>query len=204
MLPEWQDRFTGWERADSIVVNPHKWLFVPMDLSILYTRKPEVLKQAFSLVPEYLKTSEDAVVENMMDYGLQLGRQFRSLKLWFVMRYFGVEGIQARLREHIALARLFADLVEHHPDFELTAPVEFSLVCFRYNPSGISDEEMLERLNAELEEHVNAGRQIFIVHTKIKGVYMLRFTVGNLHTTEAHVRQAFEVIAKAARGLHKP
>lgn len=203
MLPEWRDRFSGWERADSIVINPHKWLFVPMDLSILYTRKPDVLKQAFSLTPEYLKTTEDALVENMMDYGIQLGRRFRSLKLWFVMRYFGIEGLQARLREHIVLAQLFGDLVQVHPDFELTAPVEFSLVCFRFRPQNLpgADDATLERLNTELEERLNASGDIFLVHTKVHGVYTLRFAVGNMETTEEHVRRAFQTIAETAKQL---
>jgi aromatic-L-amino-acid decarboxylase len=207
MLEEWRDRFVGWERADSIVVNPHKWLFVPMDLSVLYTRKPHVLKQAFSLTPEYLKTSEDALVENMMDYGVQLGRRFRSLKLWFVFRYFGVDGIKSRLREHIALAALFAHLVEEHQDFEIVAPVEFSLVCFRFKPKSLVSldettlESNLELLNAELEERVNASGEMFIVHTKLHETYTLRFTVGNLHTTEAHVRRAFERIAEVGAGI---
>jgi aromatic-L-amino-acid decarboxylase len=205
MLPEWRGRFAGWEEADSIVINPHKWLFVPMDLSILFTRKPHVLKQAFSLTPEYLKTSEDELVENMMDYGIQLGRRFRSLKLWFVMRYFGIEGLQARLREHIALARLFGDLVEAHPDFELTAPVEFSLVCFRFRPQYLpnADERALERFNTELEERLNASGNIFLVHTKVHGVYTLRFAVGNMETTEKHVRQAFKRIVAVAGMLGK-
>ncbi|MCU0425455.1 MAG: pyridoxal-dependent decarboxylase [Candidatus Kapabacteria bacterium] len=200
MLEEWRDRFQGWERADSIVVNPHKWLFVPIDLSVLYCRKPNVLKQAFSLTPEYLKTTEDDVVENMMDYGIQLGRRFRSLKLWFVMRYFGVEGIKSRLREHIALAQLFAELVKQHPDFELTTPVEFALVCFRYKPESHAgaSETTLERLNAELEERINAEGAIFLVHTKLHDVYTLRFAIGNLHTSEAHVRRAFERITGVA------
>jgi aromatic-L-amino-acid/L-tryptophan decarboxylase len=205
MLEEWRDRFVGWEHADSIVVNPHKWLFVPMDLSVLYSRKPHVLRQAFSLTPEYLKTSEDALVENMMDYGLQLGRRFRSLKLWFVMRYFGVDGIKARLREHIALTQLFARLVEAHPDFEILAPVEFALVCFRFKPSSLTsaDETTLERVNAALEERVNASGEMFIVHTKLRETYTLRFTVGNLHTSEAHVRRAFERIVAVAAELGK-
>ncbi len=209
MLEEWRDRFTGWERADSIVVNPHKWLFVPVDLSVLYSRKPQVLKQAFSLTPEYLKTTEDALVENMMDYGIQLGRRFRSLKLWFVLRYFGTEGIKARLREHIALAQYFARLVDEHPDFELLAPVEFALVCFRWNPRSLYDahhspeeqQRLIETLNIELEERVCADGDIFIVHTKLHNVYTLRFTVGNLHTTQAHVQQAFVRLVEAARTI---
>ncbi len=135
-----------------------------------------------------------------MDYGIQLGRRFRSLKLWFVMRYFGIAGIQARLREHIALARLFGDLVETHPDFELTAPVEFSLVCFRFKPQKEQSEATLERMNAALEERLNATGEIFLVHTVVHGVYTLRFAVGNMETTEDHVRRAFQkIIAEAAR-----
>lgn len=205
MLEEWRDRFSGWERADSIVVNPHKWLFVPMDLSVLYCRKPHVLKQAFSLTPEYLKTTEDAVVENMMDYGIQLGRRFRSLKLWFVMRYFGTEGIKSRLREHIALTQLFARRIEEHPDFEIVAPVEFALVCFRYKPQSLAtaDETTLERINTDLEERINAGREMFIVHTKFNNIYTLRFTVGNLHTSETHVERAFHNICTHAQAIEK-
>ena len=203
LLPEWRNRFTGWERADSIVMNPHKWLFTPMDLSVFYTRKPQTLRAAFSLTPEYLKTSEDAEVENMMDYGLQLGRRFRSLKLWFTLRYFGLESIRARLREHIELARLFAQLIEARTDFELLAPVEFSLVCFRYRPDALlnADESELSQLNARLEEALNAEGEIFIVHTTLGGRYALRFAVGNIETSERHVRRAFERIAAAAEAL---
>lgn len=131
ILPEMQPLFAGWERADSIVVNPHKWLFTPFDLSILYCKHLNDLKEAFSLVAEYLKTSDISDVKNGMDYGIQLGRRFRALKLWFVMRYFGVEGMQARLREHCRLARLFASWVEQSGDWEMMAPVPFALVCFR-------------------------------------------------------------------------
>lgn len=205
LLPEWRDRFSGWERADSLVVNPHKWLFTPMDLSAFYTRKPETLRAAFSLTPEYLKTSEDGEVENMMDYGLQLGRRFRSLKLWFTLRYFGLESIRARIREHIELARLFARLIGERPDFELLAPVEFSLVCFRYRPPALrsADENELSRLNARLEEALNAEGEIFIVHTTLHGRYALRFAVGNIETSERHVRRAFEKIVAAAETLSK-
>jgi len=209
MLEEWRDRFTGWERADSIVVNPHKWLFVPVDLSVLYSRKPHVLKQAFSLTPEYLKTTEDALVENMMDYGIQLGRRFRSLKLWFVLRYFGTEGIKARLREHIALAQYFALLVDEHPEFELLAPVEFALVCFRWKPRFLDNahysteerERLIETLNTALEERVCASGEMFIVHTKLHNAYTLRFAVGNLHTTQAHVKQAFARLVETAQTI---
>ncbi|MFQ5753414.1 MAG: pyridoxal phosphate-dependent decarboxylase family protein, partial [bacterium] len=134
VIPEMRDVLNGCDRADSIVVNPHKWLFVPVDLSAFYTKKPEILRQAFSLVPEYLRTQEDSEVENYMDYGLQLGRRFRALKLWIVLRYFGHEGIAARIRYHIALAQKFVSWVEESPEFELMAPTPFSTVCFRAHP----------------------------------------------------------------------
>lgn len=196
MLEEQRPLFEGWERADSIVLNPHKWLFVPMDLSVLYTRKPEVLKTAFSLVPEYLKTKEGAMnaVENQMDFGIQLGRRFRSLKLWFVMRSFGVNGLQARLREQCDLARLFVALLKTRSDVELTAPPMFSLVCFRYKPEAISDEAELEALNARLLEQLNGTREIFLSHTKLHDIYTLRLAIGNLHTAEKHIRRVFELL----------
>ncbi len=138
IVPEFREYFKGCERADSIVVNPHKWLFTPFDLSVLYCKDLNVLKQAFSLVAEYLKTSDESTVKNGMDYGIQLGRRFRALKLWFVIRYFGREGLIARLREHCRLARLFASWVEESPDFEMLAPVPFALVCFRACPHVIN------------------------------------------------------------------
>src|SRR5258706_9609396 len=129
-LPELRPRFEGWERADSIVMNPHKWIFTPMEFSALYTRHPATLRAAFSLVPEYLRTAEDTKARNYMDYGIQLGRRFRALKFWFVMRYFGKEGIRQALRKHIALAHEFAAWVDEAADFERLAPTPFSVVCF--------------------------------------------------------------------------
>ncbi|MBV9271320.1 MAG: amino acid decarboxylase, partial [Candidatus Eremiobacteraeota bacterium] len=155
IMPEFRSIFDGIEHADSVVVNPHKWLFVPMDLSVLYVRDPEVLQRAFSLVPEYLRTPETGV-RNYMDYGLQLGRRFRALKLWFVLRYYGAEGLRDHLRRHIALAREFAAWVEAEPVWEVLAPVPFSVVCFRYHPSGVDDEDDLERVNAAIMDAVNA------------------------------------------------
>ena len=134
MIPEMKWITNGWSRADSLVINPHKWMFTPMDLSIYFTRKPDILKRAFSLSAEYLKTNQDSEVENLMDYGIQLGRRFRSLKLWFIIRYFGVEGLAARIKNHIELAKDFASWIKAEKDFELMAPVPFSTVCFRFNP----------------------------------------------------------------------
>ncbi len=194
MLPEMKKHFKGVEHADSFVVNPHKWLFVPIDLSILYTRKPEVLKRAFSLTAEYLKTAEDSAVNNHMDYGIQLGRRFRSLKFWFVLRYFGVEGLQSRLREHIRLGQLFAKWIEEHPQFERVAPTPFSTVCFRAKPTGRNDEAKINALNEKLLNDVNATGKVFITHTKLNGIFTIRLVISGLRTEEKHVILAWNVI----------
>ncbi len=194
VVPEMRHVIDGCERADSIVMNPHKWLFVPFDFSAFYTRKPEVLRRAFSLVPEYLRTAQDSQVENLMDYGIQLGRRFRALKLWFVLRYFGWEGLAARIREHIRLAQQFAGWIEAHPDFERMAPTPFSTVCFRAHPARLNDEEALNQLNERLLEAVNTTREVFLSHTKLNGRYVLRLAIGNLRTEERHVRRAWEII----------
>jgi aromatic-L-amino-acid decarboxylase len=201
VAPEMRHVLEGCERADSIVMNPHKWLFVPFDFSAFYTRKPEVLRRAFSLVPEYLRTAQDSQVENMMDYGIQLGRRFRALKLWFVLRYFGREGIAARIREHIRLAQQFAGWVKAHPDFERMAPTPFSTVCFRAHPAELDDEEALNHLNKQLLEAANATREIFLSHTKLDGRYVLRLAIGNLRTEERHVRRAWEILVTQAARL---
>jgi len=194
ILPDMRHHFAGWERADSIVLNPHKWLFVPIDFSAFYTRKPEVLRRAFSLVAEYLRTDRDAEVENFMDYGIQLGRRFRSLKLWFVLRYFGRDGVVARIREHLRLAQLFASWIDAHPDFERMAPAPFSTVCFRAHPAGLDDPAQLDRLNARLLEAINATREVFLSHTKLHGQFVLRLAIGNLRTEERHIRKAWKII----------
>lgn len=193
MLPEMKYVFDGVERADSLVVNPHKWMFTPIDLSLFYTRKPDVLKRAFSLVPEYLKTTEGEA-ENLMDYGIQLGRRFRALKLWFIIRYFGVNGIISRIREHIRLGQLFASWIDEHPDFERMAPAPFSTICFRVHPAGMNDEANLEWLNEQLLQRVNDTGNLFISHTKLNGKFVLRLTISGLRTEEKHVREAWELI----------
>ena len=194
MIPEMKYIFNGVERADSLVVNPHKWMFTPIDLSLFYTRKPEVLKRAFSLIPEYLKTTEDDTTENLMDYGIQLGRRFRALKLWFVIRYFGVNGIIERLREHIRLGQLFAKWVDDHTDFERMAPTPFSTICFRANPAKTNDEGMIDHLNERLLESVNETGKLFISHTKLNGRFVLRLTISGIRTEERHVKEAWELI----------
>jgi aromatic-L-amino-acid decarboxylase len=200
IVPELREVLAGAERADSIVVNPHKWLFTPIECSALFCRRPEMLKQAFSLVPDYLQTPEAGAVTNYMDYGVQLGHPFRALKLWMVIRAFGHQGLAARLREHIRLARQFAGWVDVAPDFVRVAPVPFSTVCFRYTPAGASGER-LDQLNEALLNRVNAGGEVYLSHTKLNGRFTLRLAVGNLRTTEAHVARAWELLEREA---HSP
>lgn len=191
IVPELRHYFKGCERADSIVVNPHKWLFTPFDLSVLYCRNLDVLKQAFSLVAEYLKTSEEGSVKNGMDYGIQLGRRFRALKLWFVIRYFGREGLIARIREHCRLARLFASWVEKSNDFELMAPVPFALACFRACPEGVTD---LDALNERIMNAINTSGAAYLSHTKLNGKFTLRLSVGSIRVEERHIRKVWNLL----------
>jgi aromatic-L-amino-acid decarboxylase len=192
ICPEFRKHFTGWERADSIVVNPHKWLFTPFDLSVLYCKDLDELKRAFSLVAEYLKTSDEPAVKNGMDYGIQLGRRFRALKLWFVIRYFGVEGLQARLREHCRLARLFASWVEDSTDWEMMAPVPFALVCFRAKKEA-SDAEG-NALNERIMNDINASGEAYLSHTKLHGKFTLRLSVGSIRVEERHLQKVWALL----------
>ncbi|MGE5125530.1 MAG: pyridoxal phosphate-dependent decarboxylase family protein [Betaproteobacteria bacterium] len=196
-LPERRSLLEGCERADSIVVNPHKWLFVPIDFSALYTRRPEVMRAAFSLAPDYLRTPEDGIAPNLMDYGVSLGRRFRALKLWMVMRAFGVEGIRQRLREPLRLARLFRGWVEADEAFEVVAPTPMSVVCFRARFPGRGDADA-DRLNQEVVEAVNATGEAFLSTTRLRGRLTLRLAVGNLRTTEQHVSRAWQLLRQAA------
>ena len=195
MLPEMKSQFAGVEAADSFVVNPHKWMFVPIDLSVLFTKHPDILKRAFSLTAEYLRTGVDSKVENYMDYGIQLGRRFRSLKLWFVIRYFGVEGIQNILRAHLRLGKLFAGWIDTHREFERMAPTPFSTVCFRANPKNLN-EKSLDSLNEKLMNKVNETGKLFITHTKLNNKFVIRLVVSGIRTKESHVRNAWELIQK--------
>jgi aromatic-L-amino-acid decarboxylase len=198
--PRYRHVLDGVELADSLVVNPHKWLFTPIDCSAFYTRHPHVLKRAFSLVPEYLVTREQDDVVNLMDYGVQLGRRFRALKLWMVIRAFGAEGLAARLERHCDLARTFAGWVDAEPSWETRAPVPFSLVCFRHAPAGASEAEC-ERLNAEILHRVNASGEAYLSHTKLAGRYVLRLAVGNIRTEERHLARAWTLLREAAASL---
>ncbi len=200
ILPEMRWIMSGVEKADSFVINPHKWMFTPVDLSAFYTRKPEVLKRAFSLVPEYLKT-QTGKAENLMDYGMQLGRRFRALKLWFIIRYFGVDGLAARIREHFRLAKIFKEMIESDSKFELMAPMPFTTICFRFNPAKSEVEAHLEKLNNTLLNKINTSGKIFISHTRLKSKFVLRFSVSGLFTGEEDVKNAFGLIKGKANEL---
>ncbi len=197
MLPECGAQFDGWEHADSIVLNPHKWLFTPFDLSVLYSRRMDVVRQAFSLAVEYLETRDGA--RNLMDTGIQLGRRFRSLKLWMVLRHFGAEGIRSALREHLRLARLFAGWIERDARFELLAPVPFSVVCFSVSPGAVAGDE--EAFNERLLERVNASGEVFLSHTRIDGRFALRLAIGHLRTEERHVARAWQLLRQGVDEL---
>ena len=193
VIPEMRWVLDGCELADSLVVNPHKWLFVPMDCSVLYTRRPEMLASIFAFTPAILR-GRPGESADLMDYGVALGRRLRSLKLWFVLRYFGAEGLADRLREHIRLARLFASWVEKTAAFELLAPVNFSTVVFRaVGPDA-------DRLNARILQRVHAAGTVFISHTDVRGSYALRIAVGNIRTAEEHLAHAWSLIRSAAFG----
>ncbi len=192
ICPEYRALMPGIERADSLVVNPHKWLFTPVTCSTLFVRDPVLLKAAFSLVPEYLRTAEASEVTNLMDLGFQLGRPFRSLKLWMVIRAFGAEGLRQRIREHCAMARELAGWIESDPHFELAAPVPFSTVCFRARA-----EKDQDRLNERLLARINAAGPFFLSHTGLKGRYTLRVAIGNLRTGREHVAALWKLIVKS-------
>ncbi|MEO8663073.1 MAG: pyridoxal-dependent decarboxylase, partial [Bryobacteraceae bacterium] len=193
VLPELHHLLDGCADAQSLVFNPHKWLFTPIDASAFYCSRPDILRQAFSLIPAYLTTAEDGHALNFMDYGVPLGRKFRALKLWFVMRYFGREGVAAIVRNHIRWAAELAAAIEAHPDFELTAPAPLSLVCFRYRGSNEENQALIERLNATGE--------VFVSGNTMKGVYMIRLAIGNIRTTQDDVFAVWNLVQQTAAEL---
>ncbi|MBV9110147.1 MAG: amino acid decarboxylase [Gemmatimonadetes bacterium] len=192
-VPELRWVLAGAERADSLVVNPHKWLFTPIDISVLYLRDPEICRRAFSLIPDYLVTPEGESVTNLMDYGPALGKRFRALKLWFVLRYFGADGVAARVREHVRLAQELAGWIDAEPFWERMAPTPLSLVVFRHRPSGLTDEQV-DAHNERLMAAVNDSGRIFISHTKLHGRIALRLAIGNIRTQESHIRAAWDLL----------
>jgi aromatic-L-amino-acid decarboxylase len=188
ICPELHAHFAGWERADSIGVNPHKWLAVPMDCSALWTRRPEDFRSTFSLVPEFLRSADDAV--NLSELSIPLGRRFRALKLWAVLRCYGRSGLQERIREHVRLAALFEEWVRREPGWELVAPRHFSLVCFRREGSDEENERLLER--------VNRSGEVFLSHARLGDRYALRLAIGSHRTTEDDIRLAWDVLRREA------
>lgn len=200
VVPEYRWVLKGCERADSLVVNPHKWLFVPIDCSALYTRRPEVVRGAFSLVAPYLMTPEDGVARNLMDYGPSLGRRFRALKLWMVIRAFGAEGMAERVRAHVEMARTLAGWIDDAPDWERMAPAPMSTVLFRHRRTGF-DDAALDAHNRGIMDAVNATGRVFLSHTVVRGRFALRLAVGNLKTTETHLRETWELLQRTANAI---
>jgi aromatic-L-amino-acid decarboxylase len=202
MVPSHHHLFHGIERADSVVVNPHKWLFTPFDLSAFYCRRMDVVRAAFSVTPEYLKTREGNDVRNLMDTGVQLGRRFRALKLWMVLRSLGAKAVRERLSTHMRLARDFATWIDEHPDFERMAPVPFSVVCFRWRPANrnLSQAE-LNKANERLVDAVNASGEVFLSHTRLDGCFVPRLAIGHIETTERHVQRAWQLLQENARRI---
>ena len=196
IVPELRGLLDGWDLADSIVVNPHKWLFTPIDCSLLYCRRPEALIQAFSIVPDYLTSPGQDGARNLMDYGVSLGRRFRALKLWFVLRYFGREGIIDRLREHVAMAEELAAWVDAAPGWERVAPSPLSLVVFRFVGAGLSGDA-LDEANHRIVARVNDSGEAFLTHTVVGGRTAIRLSIGNLKTTRKHVRRAWDLLCEA-------
>jgi aromatic-L-amino-acid decarboxylase len=201
LLPEKRWILAGAELADSLVFNPHKWMLTNFDCSAYFVRDPATLIRTFEIHPEYLRTGVDAKVKNYRDWGIQLGRRFRALKLWFVVRSYGVEGLQAMVREHIRLAGLFRDFVESDARFELLAPVDLGLVCFRLNDG--RGDAALDELNRRFLARINAAGPVFLTHTTLRGMYTIRFVVGQRTTEERHVRGAWDIIAAAAAAVLK-
>jgi len=200
LLPEYRWMIDGIEKADSFVFNPHKWMFTNFDISAYFIKDKEALLRTFEILPEYLKTGNRGLVNDYRDWGIQLGRRFRALKLWFVIRSFGVNQLQAKIREHIRIARWLEQQVIAHPDFELLAPVPLSLVCFRYKPASFTGHENLNQINEELLRELNHTGKIFLTHTKLNGQYALRMSIAGTLTTQQHVEKAWELIRETAVG----
>jgi len=200
MLPEKHAILAGVDQAQSLVVNPHKWMFTPFDCSVLYVRDEEILARAFTLVPEYLRTREDEEVVNYNDYGVQLGRKFRALKLWMIIRAFGVEGLTRLIREHCLMASDLARTIASTPSWRVVAPVHFGLVVFRYQPHGHDDQDA-DALTEAIMHRVNATGEVFLSHTKVHGRYAIRLSIGNQRTKFEHVQRAWTLLLESAQVL---
>ncbi len=201
LLPEYQWMIKGIEKADSFVFNPHKWLMTNFDCTAYFVKDREALVNTFAILPEYLKTKTDGQVNNYCDWGIPLGRRFRALKLWFVLRYYGLEGLQRRLRKHMELAEWLEQQVEASPHFNILVPRTLNLVCFHYTPPGINDPQLINQMNEKLLHQLNASGKIFLTHTKINGTYTLRMVIGATTVEKRHVEGAWELIQQEAGGL---
>ncbi len=201
LLPEMRWMNKGIEYVDSFVFNPHKWMFTNFDCSAFYVQDEALLVRTFEIMPEYLKTPEDQRVKNYRDWGIPLGRRFRALKLWFVLRSFGVEGLQEKIRHHISLAQNLKEEIENHEHFELLAPVPLNTICFRYHPANFSDEKKLDEINEQLLNQIQESGDLFLTHTKLDGKYTIRIVIGNTNVEKRHVDKAWNLIRKTARNL---
>lgn len=201
ILPEHRGMIHGIEHADSFVFNPHKWLFTNFDCSAYFIREPEILLRTLSILPEYLKTREGTAVRNYRDWGVQLGRRFRALKLWFVIRSYGVSGLQDRIRGHIDMAQRLAREIETSDDFELMAPVPLALLCLRFKPAGLTDGASIDALNERLLESVNDTGSVYLTHTRLGDRFAIRFSIGQTGTEWRHVEAAWQLLQNTARSL---
>jgi aromatic-L-amino-acid decarboxylase len=201
ILPEYRWMLSGIEQADSLVFNPHKWLFTNFDCSAYFVKDSEALINTFKLIPEYLKTQIPEHVNDYSNWGIQLGRRFRALKLWFVIRSFGVKGLQEKLRKHLAIAAELKSWIGMHPDFEILAPVLFNLVCFRFHPVGTDDPEELNNLNEKLLLALNNTGKLYISHTKLNGMYTLRIQTSQTHVELHHVKKAWDIIVEKSKAI---
>lgn len=195
IVPEYRSFMKGIEQADSFVFNPHKWMLTNFDCSAYYVKEPQILKRTFSIMPEYLKTSADEKVNNFRDWGIQLGRRFRALKLWFVIRSYGVEGIRKMVQKHVELACTFERWVKQDDRFEILAPVNLSLVCFRHVVPGLEEEEV-NRINKQLLEKINASGEVYLTHTVLQNKFCLRLSIGQRTTTLRHVQKVWDLLQK--------
>ncbi|PHN05527.1 pyridoxal phosphate-dependent decarboxylase family protein [Flavilitoribacter nigricans] len=199
LLPEYQWMIEGIDRADSFVFNPHKWMFTNFDCTAYFVKDVDVLIRAFEVLPEYLKTKSRGLVNDYRDWGIPLGRRFRALKLWFVIRSFGMEGLRKKLRHHIALNEKFAAAIGEHPEFELVIPPFLNYCAFRWVPQNETDEARLNACNEQLLDTINKSGKLFLSHTKIGGKYVLRMVIGQTYVEERHVLQALEILREATK-----
>lgn len=199
ILPEYRWMLEGIEYTDSFVFNPHKWLFTNFDCSAYFVKDVATLVRTFEIIPEYLKTKSDSYTNNYCDWGIQLGRRFRALKLWFVIRSFGVNGLKEKLRYHISLAKKFEEMLRQNEEFEILAPVVANLICFRYKPKNISDEESLNKLNESILIKINKTGKIYLTHTKLSGKFTLRMVIGQTNVEEKHIEEAYKTIIETAK-----